>query len=122
MAAKFYLRGTDAQFVKALPDVGWRSVYEKAFFQTRTSGGATRVLELMDASQSALPLESESKRVAFKSLMSALRHPFLYDPETDICEYFRDKDMLVVSNAVAKVIFFKLINLEMISHVKKNIF
>jgi hypothetical protein len=108
MTAIFYLRSTTAQFVRALPEVGWRSVFEKAFFTTKTADGATRVLELIDASKSPLALESESKRVAFKSLMSRLpTHPFISSftsvagGGTEFAEYFRDKDQLIVSTAVA---------------------
>jgi hypothetical protein len=108
MTAIFYLRSTTAQFVRALPEVGWRSVFEKAFFTTKTADGATRVLELIDASKSPLALESESKRVAFKSLMSRLpTHPFISSfttvggGSTEFAEYFRDKDQLIVSTAVA---------------------
>ena len=38
----------------------------------------------MDASKTSLPLESESKRVAFKALMKHMRHPFLYSPDLDV--------------------------------------
>jgi hypothetical protein len=94
-------RSTTATFVRSLPDVGWRGVDEKAFFLVKTDDAQSRVLELVNASKSPLPLETESKRAAFKALCGALaKHPFV-GASTDFAEYFRDKDQLIVSSAVA---------------------
>jgi hypothetical protein len=120
MIAKFYLRGISATFIKTLPEIGlarsdvcdvalivlcnlgWRSVFEKAFYLTKSSSGEGRVLELMDASKTALPLESDAKRVSFQTMLANMRHPFLHNADTDTVEYCRDKDQLAVFSAVAK--------------------
>lgn len=82
---------------------GWRSVFEKGFFLVKTASGEARVMELVrtpprfvccapssngaaqiEASKTGLPLESDAKRQAFKALIGNFRHPFLYDPDTDV--------------------------------------
>jgi hypothetical protein len=103
MTAKFYLRGISDQFVETCAEVGWRPVFEKAFYLTKRATGETRVLEMIDASKTALPLDSDKKRLVFNELIAHLKHPFLYDASTDVVDYFRDKDQLMVLSTLCRL-------------------